>query len=103
MKGGSIPDATIWRGSAFNCSMNETIALLHFLFGPNNQSNTAASECNNGSIHAYGVRVEGNCYTSQLNITVNADMIGKTVECVHYNESTESVIGTLIVATTGEI
>ena len=87
--------------------MNETITLLHFRFGPNNQSDSntaaAASECNNGSIHAYGVRVEDNCYTSRLNITVNADMIGKTVECVHYNTSTESVLGTLIVATEGEI
>lgn len=106
VKGRSGGDATVWKGSAFDCihSRNE-ITLIHSLFGSNIQSSSAiaAGECNNGSIQVKGVRVEGNCYTSQLNITVNANMIGKTVECVHDNTSTENVIGTLKVATEGII
>ena len=104
VKGGPGGDATVWNGSAFDCihSGNE-IVLIHSLFGSNIESSTiAAGECNNGSIHAHSVRVEDNCYTSQLNITVNADMIGKTIECAHDNTSTENVIGTLTVATEGE-
>ena len=102
MKGGP-GDITVWKGSAFDCSSNE-IALIHSLFGSDTQSQTiAAGECNNGSIRAHSVQVEDNCYTSQLNITVNADMIGKTIECAHDDQSTESVIGTLTVATEGEI
>ena len=102
VKGGP-GDTTIWKGSAFHCSSNE-IALIHSLFGVNyTQSHiVAAGECNNGSIWAHSIRVEDNYYTSQLNITVNANMIGKTVECAHDNQSTESVIGTLTVATEGE-
>ena len=107
MKRSSDGGATIWKGSAFDCihSGNE-IALIHSSFGSQTNiesSSVAAGECNNGSIHAHIVQVEGNYYTSQLNITVTANMIGKTIECVHDNTSTENVIGTLIVATEGEI
>ena len=103
VKGGP-GDVTVWKGSAFDCthSRNE-IVLIHSLFGSDIESSTvAAGECNNSSIQAQSMRVEGNYYTSQLNITVNADMIGKTVECVHDNTSTENLIGTLTVATEGE-
>ena len=101
-RSGRPGDATVWRGSAFDCSSaNNEIALIHSLFG-SKSSTVAAGECNSGSIHAHSVRVEGNCYTSQLYITVTTNMIGKTVECVYDNTSIESVIGTLIVATEGE-
>ena len=84
---GGPGDATVWKGSAFDCmqSMNE-IVLIHSSFESNiNSSSVAAGKCNNGSIHAHSVRVEDNYYTSQLNLTVTANMIGKTVECVYDN------------------
>ena len=40
-------------------------------------------ECNNGIIVGWSVGVENNSYTSQLNITVGSDLIGKDVECIH--------------------
>ena len=92
---GMPSDLTVWRGSAFDCPTSGII-LLHRRFN----SQTTAGECNNGSIIGRGIRVEGNCFTSQLNITVNSDMIGKTIECVHDN-STENIVGTLTVATAG--
>ena len=39
--------------------------------------------CNNGTIVARMLSVEGNNYTSQLNVTVTPDTAGKTIECVH--------------------
>ena len=49
-----------------------------------------------------GLRVEDNCYTSQLNITVRSDMIGKTIECVYDDVNTETTVGSLRIVTTGE-
>ena len=86
---------TIWRGTAFDCRTNEII-LRHSHF------NTAAGECNSGSIVGRGVKVVGKSYTSQLSITVNSDMIGKTIQCVYDNWATEEVIGTLIITKPGK-
>ena len=93
---GRSGESMLWRGSAFDCRDND-ISLIHSRF----ESGLAVGECNNGSIKGQGIRVEGSCYTAQLNITVSSDMIGKTIECVHDN-STETIIGTLTVATVGE-
>ena len=89
---GGPGDSTVWRGSAFDCRNND-ISLINSRF----ESGTATGECNNGSIVGQSI----NCYTSQLNITVSSDMIGKNIECVHDN-STETIIGTLTIATAGE-
>ena len=72
--------ATIWTGNAFNCRYNE-IALLHRHFS----TNEAYGTCNNGAIVASGLSVDGNNYTSQLNVTVTPDTAGKTIECL-YND-----------------
>ena len=50
---------------------------------------------------ARSVSVDGNNYTSQLNVTVTSDTIGKTIECSHesgtniytYFSSTISITG----------
>ena len=41
--------------------------------------------CDNGAIVARIINVEGNSYTSQLNITVTPDTAGKTIEYASYN------------------
>ena len=97
---GEPADTTIWNGSVFDCSGND-IALIHSRFG-SNPGEEAAGECNNGSIYARGVSVHGNCYTSQLNINVTSDMIGKTISCVHDTLSGVIVVGTLTVTTVGK-
>jgi hypothetical protein len=77
----SIGGATIWTGSAFNnCFYYNEIALLHHRF------NTVTSVmCNNGAIVGRGLSVEGNNYTSQLNVTVTPDTAGETLECIDDN------------------
>ena len=69
---------TVWRGSAFDCLSRE-IALLHSQF----TENVAYGVCNNGSIVGRSLWTENGCYTSQLNVTVNSDMIGKSIECAY--------------------
>lgn len=95
---GGPGDSTVWKGSAFDCSSND-IPLVHSRFA---SSPKAAGECNNGSIEAHGLRVQDNCYTSQLNISVTPNLIGKTIKCVHDNLTAEIVVGTLRVTTVGE-
>ena len=69
---------TIWTGSAFDCFSNE-IPLRHSQF-----SHTGTSgSCNNGAIVVRSLFVEGNNYTSQLNVTLTPDIAGKTIICVH--------------------
>ena len=74
---------TVWTGSAFNCY---EIALLHSRF-----MNTRTYTCNNGAIVAQSLSVEGNYYTSQLNVTITPDIIGKTIECIVDN-GTRSIL-----------
>ena len=95
---GSLTDTTIWNGSVFDCSDNE-IELIHYRFGG------FLGDCNNGSIEARSISVQNGCCTSQLTINVTADMIGKTVSCVHETLEPAVIItvGTLTVATAGEI
>ena len=73
---------TVWAGSAFNCPLEEII-LQHHQFPEN-----AYGECNTGSIVGRGLSVYVNngtyyYYTSQLNVTINSDVIGKSIECYY--------------------
>ena len=68
---------TIWQGTAFNFPC--AIRLRHSQY--NNSG--AIGECNDGAIIANSVGVSGDLYTSQLNVTINQDMINNTIECVH--------------------
>ena len=93
--GGSNIGATVWTGTAFNCPSNENeIILLHVYI---NRIYT----CNNGIIVARMLSVEGNNYTSQLNVTVTPDTAGKTTECVYNDGLIERLLFSLIIPTTG--
>ena len=76
---------TIWTGSALHCtSTSNEIVLLHsrFLYNGNGQ---LLSHCSNRTIVARIISVEGNNYTSQLNVTVTPDTAGETIECASDN------------------
>ena len=70
--------ATLWNGTAFNCA----IILLHHYYL---STDGAIGSCNNGTIVGRSLSVEGNNYTSQLNVTVTSDTAGETIMCFHYN------------------
>ena len=86
--------ATIWKGSAFNCSASEIA--ISYLF--------TSGSCNNGAIVGRLVRAENGSYTSQLTVSVSSDMIGRNISCFHDIGANTMLIGTSNVAiTTGEI
>ena len=87
---GSQLSTTVWRGTAFECTSGE-ISLLHSSYAESSVLR-AYGECNNGSIIAQGLSIADNmCYTSQLNITVSAYVIGKSIEC-HYDDSNTATL-----------
>ena len=79
---GSPSGGTVWTGTALNCvSTNNEIILLHGRF----MSHGSYGSCNNGAIVARSLSTDGNYYTSQLNVTVTPDILGKTIECGYDN------------------
>ena len=81
---GTLGGATVWRGTAFDCSSYE-ITLLHSRF-----ADGTFGVCNDGDIVARSLSVENNNYTSQLNVNVTSKIAGKTIECV--NDDTNATI-----------
>ena len=71
---------TLWGGTAFNCpSTTNEIVLRHSQFAVGG----ASGDCNNGAIVGQSVGVEGNRFTSQLNVTVSTSLNNKTVQCAY--------------------
>ena len=77
---GNINGATIWTGTAFSgCQQNE-ILLQHSLF---TSTGGSTGTCNNRDIVGQSLGVQGNNYTSQLNITITQDTAGKIIACAY--------------------
>lgn len=74
------PGSTVWRGSSLQGCSNNQITLFHGQF-----SRGTVVRCNGGSVVGRSVRVDDNCYTSQLEIFVGANLIGTTVSCFYDN------------------
>ena len=85
---GTEVGSTVWTGTAFN---DAEIVLLHSRF------HQGTSETYRNSIVAKSLSVEGNNYTSQLNVTVTPDTAGKTIECIYDNGSHEIFIFSTII------
>ena len=83
---------TVWTGTAFNCTAGG-IALSHTRFL------SAAGEC--GATVARGVSINGNNYTSQLNVTFTPYMAGKIIICLYDNFYNESIQFSTVIPTTG--
>ena len=82
---GNLGGATVWTGTAFDCSSGE-ITLLHSSYGDDDGT---FGVCNNGNIVARSLGVEGSNYSSQINVTVIPDIIGKTISCINYDGTNE--------------
>jgi hypothetical protein len=76
---GADTTATVWEGTAFDCpATSDEIALRHSQF---NSPERLSGDCSDGRLIAYAIREEQNCYISQLNATVSADLNGTIVVC----------------------
>lgn len=90
---------TIWTGTAFNCSeSNNEISLLHNRFS---STEGDYGSCNNGSIVGQSLGIEGNNYTSQLNVTVTPDTAGTMIMCLYYNFYNDSIQLSTLIPPTG--
>ena len=76
----TIGGATIWNGTAFSGCPQDEIILFHYQFTSRRGS---IGTCNEGDIVGQGLIVEGNDYTSQLNLTITPDTVGKTINCAY--------------------
>jgi hypothetical protein len=77
---GSPTGATIWTGTAFSgCQRNEILLQHHQFTQPGGPTGT----CNNGAIVGQSLGVQGNNYTSQLNVTITPETAGNTITCAY--------------------
>ena len=67
--------ATIWTGTAFTGCDGHRILLRHS--NPN-----GSGQCNGGAIIARSIENDGNCVTSELNVTVDPGLNNKTICCI---------------------
>ena len=80
--------------------INCDITLNHSRFS---DTGGASGPCSDQGIVGHSIERTNNCYTSQLTVPVNSDSINRTVECaVIYNSTETSLIGTKVIAATGE-
>ena len=90
---------TIWRGTALDVCEDQEISLRHNRF---TEPMGARESCNNNFIIGQSLRVENGCYTSELNVTVTLDKVGKTIECAYYNVTEATTVGLLNITLTGK-
>ena len=77
---GTANGATIWTGTAFSGCLQDTVLLSHNLF---TLTGGSTDTCYNGDIAGQSLGVQGNNYTSQLNVTITPDTAGKTITCAY--------------------
>ena len=61
----------------------------------------ARESCNDNSIVGQSLRVENGRHTSQLNVAVTLNNVGKTIECAYYNVTEATTVGLLNISLTG--
>ena len=92
----------MWTGSTFGCTLSSNEIIL-----PHSQyENGSVGSCNNGAITAQSSKVtnihSGQCYSSQLNISMDVVESNKTIKCLYVVGASETVINThTITFTTG--
>ena len=68
--------ATIWRGTAFECSSSSNEIVL-----TQDSPGMQLKMCNDGAITGRIIRTENNTIVSQLTVSVSAEIIGTTISC----------------------
>ena len=90
------PGTTFWEGTAFRSECS-SIILRHSQFST---SQGARGSCNNGGIVGKSVNVVDQCYTSQLNVTIDSSLDGATVSCIHVSNGERRETGNSIITIT---
>ena len=87
--------ATVWTGTAFDCSNNEII-ILH-----GSSSTGVEITCNDGAIVGRLIRAENNTYVSQLTVSVSSQMVGTRISCSHDSRGTHLIGSSVLTLSTG--
>jgi hypothetical protein len=97
---GNYGGFTVWVGDFFRCSSGRQVIELrhHQLMNIQEGGVPNARICNNGSIAGRLIRVENGRFTSQLNVTLTSDIVGRSIECA-YDNGTIHRIGSLNLTT----
>ena len=84
---------TIWTGDFFHCSNGKRVVELRHHQLSNAQGGGASNTrtCNDGNIVGRLIRVENGSFTSQLNVTLTSDIVGKSIECAYDNGTIHSI------------
>ena len=88
---------TEWKGDAIHSCSVPVIFLRHrdFITGT-----TQPIVCNGGEIVIRSLRVESDCYTSQMNISFSNTLINRTVVCAYGNGSYAVDVGSVSIGAT---
>ena len=94
---GNYGGFTVWMGDFFHCSSGKrVIELLHRPLVEGGTSNERT--CNNGAVVGRIIRVENGTFTSQLNVSLTPDIVGKSIECANDNGTRIHRVGSLNLA-----
>ena len=87
---------TLWNGTAFNCqNKGRQIILLNSVFS---SGDTGSSGTCGDNVVARGINVDGNCHTSQLNVTVTSAELNQTsIVCWYSSNQGLSTVGRAVV------
>ena len=90
----------IWRGSVFSVLCPRDVQELVVVYQDITfQDSGYIASCNGGAIRASSVRAETESadlvYSSQLNVTLTSDMIGKSIKCFVDDGTSEIIIDSL--------
>ena len=77
----------LWNGTVFSSCPQGEIILPHSQF---TSTRSSIDTCNDGDIVGRGLRIEGNNYTSQINVTITPDTVGKNIVCAYDALTTDS-------------
>ena len=81
----------MFQGEFLDCSSSNEIVLLHSRF----KNMTASVICNDGKVRGYSLSANDSepCYTSQLQVMVSPDIIGRSITCTYDDGTTAEEIG----------
>jgi hypothetical protein len=88
---GGAEAATVWKGDFFNCLSGKRVIELVHRYRDDFSSHT----CNDGNVVGRFVSIENDSFTSQLNITLTRDIVGKSIECISDNGINTERVGSL--------
>ena len=90
--------STVWNGTFFDCERGNEIELRYSRYNdikdgvdPDNRT-SLLKECNKGAVLAKIIGRFDDCYTSQLIVTVEEEMINGTIECIHDNFMERTIV-----------